>query len=901
MSMPILATKLYVPPPRPRVVPRPRLIERLDESLHGRLTLISAHAGSGKTTLIGEWVAGGERPAAWLSLDEEDNDPNRFLAYLISAVQTVAADVGEGLLDMLRAPQPPPAESILTALLNEISTLPEDLVLVLDDYHVIDARAVDDALAFLIEHLPPRMHLLIATREDPRLPLPRLRARGQLSEVRAADLRFTFSEAAEFLNRVMRLDLSAEEISAVESRTEGWIAGLQLAALSMRGREDVSGFIRAFAGDNRYILDYLVEEVLQRQPERVRGFLLDTSILERLNGSLCNAVTGLEESNALLESLERANLFVVGLDDKRRWFRYHHLFADVLSAHLKQERPDQLSTLHRRASEWYEQNDLPSEAIRHALAAEDYERAAALIELSARAMLMGRREEAFLGWLRALPDEEVRRRPVLGVYYALALISHDLEAGEARLRDAERLLDGTARAGEMVVVDEAEFRALPGIAAIIRAYHAGALGDVSGSVSHARRALDLLSGDEPLWRGAAATLLGLACWNGGDLEEAYRFIADGMESLRMAGDTTQLSSGAFILADIRRAQGRLRDAARIYDQALQIAEDHGEPMPPGAADLHVGMSELRRERDDLDSAWRYLQRSGELGERGGIWENRYRWHVATARIKEARGDLDGALESLDEAERLYLRSPDPYVRPIAAFKTRVWVRQGRLTEALRWARERGLSVHDDLSYLREFEHVTLARALIARYDGSRSESSIHEAMGLLERLLQAAQEGGRTGSVIEILVLQSLAYQAQDDTTHALASLERALELAEPEDYVRIFVDEGEPMARLLSEAAERGISPEYADRLLAASDAEERKSEDEPHRPPAQSLTEPLSGRELEVLRLIARGLSNREISERLFLAIITVKGHNRNIFRKLGAGRRTEAVARARELGLL
>lgn len=899
--MPILATKLYVPPAQPRAVLRPRLIERLDEGSHRRLTLISAHAGSGKTTLVGEWLATGERPAAWLSLDEGDNDPTRFVTYLIAAVQTVEPKVGEGLLGAVQSPQPPPTESILTALLNEISPAPEDFVLVLDDYHVIDSRPVDDVLAFMIEHLPPRMHLIIATREDPRLPLPRLRARGQLTELRAADLRFTSSEAAAFLNEVMDLDLSAEQLSAVEARTEGWIAGLQLAALSMRRREDVSGFIESFAGDNRYILDYLVEEVLQRQPERVRSFLLGTSILDRLSGPLCDAVTGQEESNALLEALERGNLFVVPLDDRRHWFRYHHLFADVLSAHLRQERPNEVATLHRRASEWYEHNGLPSEAIRHALAAGDYERAAALIELSARAMLMGRREETFLGWLRELPDELVSRRPVLGVYYALAVVSYDLEAAEVRLRDAERLLDGKAHAGETVVVDEEEFRALPGIAAIIRAYHAGAIGDVSGSVSHARRALDLLPEDEPLWRGAAATLLGLACWNGGDLEEAYRFIADGMESLRMAGDTTQSSSGAFILADIRRTQGRLRDAARIYDQALQIAEDHGEPMPPGAADLHVGMSELRRERDDLDSAWRYLQRSGELGERGGIWENRYRWHVATARIKEARGDLDGALESLDEAEHLYLRSPDPYVRPIAAFKTRIWVRQGRLAEALGWARERNLSSGDDLDYLREFEHVTLARALIARYESGRSESSIHEAMGLLERLLQAAQEGGRAGSVIEILTLQALARQALDDIPAALAPLERALELAEPEGYVRIFVDEGAPMTRLLSEAAERGISPGYADRLLAASDAEERKSGGEYHQPHARSLAEPLSGRELEVLRLVARGLSNREISEQLFLAVITVKGHNRNIFRKLGAGRRTEAVARARELGLL
>jgi LuxR family maltose regulon positive regulatory protein len=901
MATPILATKLYVPLPQPRGVLRPRLTERLNEGLNRRLTLICAPAGFGKTTLLSEWLAGQPRPAAWLSLDEGDGDPTRFLAYLVAALRTVAADVGEGVLGVLQSPQPPPIEAILTALLNEVATVPGDLVLILDDYHVIDARPIDNALAFLLDHLPPRMHLVIATREDPHLPLPRLRARGQLTELRAAELRFTPSEAAEFLNQVMSFDLSAEEITALETRTEGWIAGLQLAALSMRGREDVAGFIRAFAGDNRYIVDYLIEEVLQRQPERVRSFLLQTSILERLGGPLCDAVTGREDGGVMLEALERSNLFVVPLDDKRRWYRYHHLFADVLKARSMEEQPDLVPTLHWRASEWYEQNGLPSDAIHHALAAGDFGRTAALIELTARAMLLGRREQTFLGWLRALPDEEVRRRPVLGVYYALALVSHDLEAGEARLRDAERLLDDTTHTSEIVVVDEEEFRALPGIAAITRAYYAGAIGDVSGSVRHARRALDLLPEDEPLWRGAAATLLGLAYWTGGDLDEAYLFIANGMENLRMAGDTTQSPSGAFILADIRTAQGRLRDAARIYEQALQLAADHGESTPPGMADLYVGMSELRSEHGDLEAASRYLLRSKELGERGSISENRYRWYVARARIEEARGDLDGALELLDEAERLYIRSPDPDVRPIAALKTRVWVRQGRLPEALGWARERGLSVHDALSYLREFEHITLARVLIARYDGDRIERSLHEAMGLLERLLQAAEEGGRTGSVIEILVLQALAHEARGDISRALAPLERALNLAEPEGYVRVFADEGAPMARLLSEAADRGITPDCTGRLLAAFDAGERKSEGEPHQPPARSLTEPLSRRELEVLRLIAQGLSNREISERLFIALMTVKGHNRRIFAKLMVGRRTEAVARARELGLL
>jgi LuxR family maltose regulon positive regulatory protein len=910
MSTPILATKLYVPPPRPRVVLRPRLIEHLNESLHRRLTLISAPAGFGKTTLVSEWVAGCERPAAWLSLDEGDNDPTRFLSYLVAALQTIAPNIGEGVLGALRSPQPPPTESILTVLLNEVTTVEDEIVLVLDDYHVVDATLIDDALGFLIEHLPPRMHLVIATREDPSLPLARLRARGQLAELRAADLRFTPSEAAEFLEGVMGLSLSAEDIAALEDRTEGWIAGLQLAALSMRGREDVAGLIRAFAGDNRYIVDYLVEEVLQQQPERIRSFLLKTSILDRLNGPLCDAVTDQQEGNARLETLERGNFFVVPLDDKRHWYRYHHLFAEVLSAHLMAEQPGQVSTLHRRASEWYEQHGSAADAIRHALAAEDFERAADLVELAWPAMRRSRQEATLHGWLETLPDEVLHCRPVLSVGYASALMSSGkLESVEERLRDAERWLDTTADmsersqapSAELVVVDEEEFRRLPGAIAVFRAGLALARGDVPETVTYARRALDLVPEDDHLWRGAAAVLLGLASWTSGNLEAAHRSYADGMAHLRRAGHISDAINGSITLAAIRITQGRLREAMSTYERGLQLATEQGDPVMRGTADMYVGMSELHREWDDLEGATQHLLRSKEQGEHTGFPQNRYRWRIAMARIREARGDLDGALDLLDEAERLYMSDFPPNVRPIAALKTRVWVAQGRLAEALDWARERGLSAHDDLSYLREFEHITLARVLLARYKSDREERYIHEAMGLLERLLKAAEAGGRMGSVIEILVLQALAHEAQGDSPSALVPLERALTLAEPEGYVRVFVDEGRPMAQLLSEAAARGIMPDYTAKLLAVLESEEHKSEEGSHRFPTESVVGPLSQRELEVLRLIAQGLSNREISQRLFLALITVKGHNRNIFRKLQVRRRTEAIARARELGLL
>src|SRR5450755_4109350 len=583
---PILATKLYLPRLRPNVVSRPRLLERLNEGLHRKLTLISAPAGFGKTTLVSAWVAFIERPTAWLSLDEGENDPTQFLAYLVAALQPIAANIGEGVLDMLQSSLPLPTEAILTALLNEITTLPDNFVLVLDDYHVIDAKPVDIALTYLVEHLPPRMHLVIVTREDPQLPLARLRARGHLTELRAADLRFTASEAAAFLNQVMGLSLSAADIARLSDRTEGWIAGLQLAALSMQGHQDVPGFIRAFAGDHRYIVDYLVAEVLQRQPEPVRSFLLQTSILDRLNGPLCDAVTGQEEGNARLEALERGNFFVVPLDDQRHWYRYHHLFAEVLSAHLLAEQPDQVSTLHRRASAWYEQHDSAADAIRHALAACDFARVADLVELAIPAMRQSRQEARVLGWLKVLPDELVRARPVLSVHYAGALLLNGvLEGVEARLRDAEQWLDtktdrgelALAPAAEMVVVDEAEFRGLPGMIAIYRAAIALALGNVADTVKYARRALDLVPEDDHHRRGSAAGFLGLASWTSGDLEAAHRSYAECMALVQRSGHISDAIGCSIALADIRISQGRLREAMRTYERGLQLATEQSAP------------------------------------------------------------------------------------------------------------------------------------------------------------------------------------------------------------------------------------------------------------------------------------------------------------------------------------
>ena len=904
MAGPLLETKLHVPRRRRGLIARPRLSERLSHGAESALTLVSAPAGFGKTTLLAQWLATAPadgRPVAWLSLDQRDNDPALFWTYLVGALKTAVQGVGASALSLLQSHQPP-GEAALATLLNDLDAISDDVVLVLDDYHVIEARDVQEGMAFLLENLPPQIHLVIASRADPPLPLARLRGRGELVEIRATDLRFTPDEAAAYLNQVMGLVLTAPDVAALEERTEGWIAALQLAALSLQGREDMAAFIAGFAGDDRYIVDYLAEEVLQRQPEHVHHFLLQTSILDRLSGPLCDAVTGQDGGKAKLAALERGNLFLAPLDNRRQWYRYHQLFADVLQAHLVDEQPGDVPDLHLRASAWYEQNGEPSEAIRHALAARDFERAADLVELAIPAMRRTRQEAAMRGWLKALPDEVFRLRPVLSVGFAGAMLAGgELEGVETRLRDAERWLDTTTgnRKGlqappAAIVVDDEEFRRLPAEIELYRAALALTRGDVPGTVRHARRALELSPEEEHLGRAAAAGLMGLAFWASGDLEAGHSAYAECVAGLRRAGHIADTFGCAVALADIRLVQGRLGEAMRTYEQALQYAPEQSGSVLRGTADMYVGMSELHRERNDLHAATQNLLRSQELGEHTGLPQNRYRWRVAMARIRQAEGDLGGALDLLNEAERLYVSDFFPNVRPVPALRARVRAAQGELGEALGWASERGLSVGDDLSYLHEFEHVTLARVLLARYATHRAERSIQEVTRLLERLLRAAEEGQRTGSVIEILVVQALARQAREDVPAALASLRRAVTLAEPEGYVRIFADEGPPMASLLRAVTKQGTAPHYVRRLLAAINQAEDST------PANNGLIEPLSARELDVLRLLGTDLDGPEIARNLIVSLNTVRTHTRNIYAKLGVNNRRAAVRRARELDL-
>ena len=893
MSIPLLETKLYAPRTTVRLVPRPRLATRLRADAMPRLLLVSAPAGFGKSTMLAQLLD--RRPTtAWLSLDQGDNDPVTFWSYVVAALRSAVPDVGKTATALLDAPAPP-MKTVLTSLVNELAAA-EPLVLVLDDYHLIETVEIHESMGFLLDHLPAQVHLVIASRADPPLPLARLRARGELVEVRAADLRFTDGEAAAYFQG-MGLHLDARDVAALEGRTEGWIAALQLAALSLRGRDDVAAFIEGFAGDDRYVVDYLVEEVVQRQPEDVRRFLLETSILDRLSGPLCDAVTGQPGGRARLEALDRANLFLVALDDRRQWYRYHHLFADVLRARLLDEHPEQVPDLHRRASAWHEESGDTTVAIEHALAAGDSDRAAGLVEGVIPALTKQRREGQLRRWMEALPEEAFASRPVLANGYVGALMSTgEIRGVEPRLQIAEGWVEvaraepaGTLPAGLLVALPD-QFRKLPGWIKIHRAGLALMVGDASTTVDRAREAIAVLDPDDDLGHGAATALMGLASWRQGDVAAAEAAYAETIRRFEHVGYVADVLGCAVTMAEMQLTLGRLRAAERTFRDGLDLVARETTGPVRGTPDMHVGLSMVHDERGDLVAAREHLRVAHELGDHLGLPKHPHRWRIAEARIREADGDLTGAIAMLDEAERVYDGDFSPDVQPVAARRARVWVRQGRADLALDWAQRRGLSPGDEVSYLREFEHVTLARALLADPAPRRSLATRY-----LGRLLVDAEAGHRTGSVLEILVLQSLAHQRDGDHEAALASLARALSLAEPEGYVRTFVDEGAPMQTMLRTASKRGIEGSCAERLLRAGGST-----------PARTVTtgglvEPLSDREGDVLRLLASELTGPEIARELVVSLNTVRTHTKNIYAKLGVTSRRAAVRRAGELGLL
>jgi LuxR family maltose regulon positive regulatory protein len=873
----LLTTKIQVPPLPPKTVRRARLLEALDRGLQPnmRLTLISAPAGYGKTTLLSEWSRLCGVEVTWVSLDELDNDIARFIGQMAAALQKIEPDAGEATAQAFQSPRTPPLDSVLIPLLNNMSAIQNPFVLVFDDYHLIQAQPIHDALVFLLERLPSQVHIAVATRIDPPFPLGRLRGRGQLTELRAADLRFTLEETTAFLNQATEFDLSLKDITALHTRTEGWIAGLQLAAISMRHATDIATFIEAFSGSHEYILDYLTDEVLNRQPEKVKKFLLTTSILDRLCGSLCDAVTGQKDGQRRLEELRSANLFLISLDNERRWHRYHFLLAEVLRNRLNREMPESVAELHRKASAWYKEHGQPTEAIHHALAAQDFEQAAYLIEGVAEATIMRSEVVTLLTWVESLPDDLVRTRPRLSALYAAALMmaGHSLENVEARLRD-------TAPGSDI-----AAFRA------VISTFR----GDVRRSEELSRRALEDLPDDRLFYRSVLAWNLATNSLMRGDLQASLVALEETIRIGQKAGNLMISVVALCHQAEVTMMLGRLHEAERLYRQAMAMAVDEAGRALPAVGFAQIGLGELLREWNELEAAEalleegiRHIGQSGILGLMDG--------YTSLARLRQAKGDVDGANHAIKQAGQIAAKFDSTELDDliVSLHQVRLRLAQGD-TKAAR-AAFAAFSLKDlepaafQCFYLDKLTQLTLARLLIA-------EKRPNEAIALLESLPETLERQGWVGAMIEALILYALALQEQADTDRTIP-LERALQLAEPEGYARIFLDEGAPVARLLQEAVARKITHDYSRWLLLQFSPE---TEVEIHSIPKETLVDPLSERELDVLRLIAEGLSNAEIARRLFISISTVKWHNTNIYGKLGVESRIQAAAKARRLGLL
>jgi LuxR family maltose regulon positive regulatory protein len=906
----LLATKLRVPRLQRGFVPRLRLVEALDEGLARRLILVCGPAGSGKTALLADWGRRGSRPVAWLSLDAGDNDPARFWRHAVAALDRVRPGIAELAGPLLGPPAPPSFEGLVTALINELAAQPGDgeLLLVLDDYHLIDTRQAHDSLVFLLEHLPSGLHLVLASRSDPPLPLARLRAAGQLAELRTGDLRFTAAEAAALLRETAGDVLPIAAVAALAARTEGWAAGLQLAGLSLRGQPDVTAFVAAFSGSHRYVLDYLAGEVLEGQTDRVREFLLETSVLERLSGRLCDAVTGRTDSQAMLEQVERANLFLVPLDEVRGWWRYHHLFADLLRARLKQHQPGRVAALHHNAAAWCEEHGLADEAVRHALAAGDTTWAARLIERHFDETFWPGERATVQRWLSAVPAQLAGSRPRLCLVRAiLALASSDAEGAGPPLDAAERAFtDATDEPFEPSAGKAASLLVnVPAAIALGRASLAQLRGDADGTAAFASQTLTKTGEGESMLGSTARWLLAMAEWLRGRVAEAERAFAASITGWRAAGERYSAAYGCHHLGQVQRAQGRLDAAVGTYQQALEITAAPGRPAMPAAGIAFVGTGEVAYQRNELEAALRQVTEGIERCRQLTYTQPLATGLAALAWIRQASGDPGGAREAIADAERV---APGPDVtsllNPVPAQRARLLLAQGEVAAAARWVEERGLAPDDEPCYLREPEHLVLARVLLA-------QDRPGPALALLGRLHAAATTQGRTGSVIEIGALRALALAADGKEAAAVDALAQALMLGFPQGYVRVFADEGPPMAasvaRLVAvqkadQAAAREIPLGYLAQLL-------RAFGQEPAAPgtgraaaaAVPGLAEQLTARELEILALLAAGTPNPRIAEQLVVSLDTVKKHVSHILGKLGAANRTEAVTRARQLGLI
>ena len=925
----LLKTKLHIPPVRRPLVSRPRLVGRLHVALTMRegvrpaLTLISAPAGFGKTTLLSECAARCGPSVSWLSLDEQDNNATLFWSYVIVALQTLYDDVGATVLNVLQTPRGTPSEALLGQLLNQIAEIPEPIALILDDLHVITNPQIHEALVYFLEHLPAQMHLVVSSRADPPWPLARWRARGQVAELRTDDLRFTPGETAAFLNDAMGLGLSPEDVTALGARTEGWIAGLQLAALALHGitstqGRDARSFVHAFSGSHRYVLDYLVEEVLDRQPPAIQEFLLQTCILERLTAPLCDAVrfglaeapsrsrgtavrfgapsppgkSGKEDSQSILVQLEQANLFLVPLDDERRWYRYHRLFADLLRSQLDQEYGEQVSRLHRRAGAWCEKQGLFAEAVSHALAAGDVEAVTRMAKQNALATMDHGQLVTLVGLIDALPDNVVDARPWLCIAHAWALVfAGHLDAVESRLASTETALDAPGDAGhaEGPVLSAAEGRHIAGHIAAIRAYVFALRGNMTSAAELARKALGQLPQEDLAVRGLAEGLLGSALRWSGDLLAAARSLDRALTITQASGDSSTAVETLCSLAAVQLAQGQFHKTMATCRQALLLGDEHarrsGQRLPVVATSYNI-MSQVLYEWNDLDGALHQASQGITLSEQWGWPEGLALGYRRQARALQAAGDPDGARQAIQRARQAASGLSPWFGAHMAAHEARLWLAQGNLAKAFRWAQESGLRADDQPDHQQMDEYHTLARALIA-------QGKLDQASRLLAHLLELAETAGAMVSLVETLVLQALILQAHGQDEQALDALARALTIAPPEGYIRIFVDEGPPMGQLLRRAVAQETAVEYAGSLLAAL-GEEAVTD-------AAPMVSPLSAREAEVLRLLTTPLSHAEIAEELFVSLNTVRSHVKSIYGKLDVHSRMQAVDRARELGLL
>jgi LuxR family maltose regulon positive regulatory protein len=894
--MELLSTKVSVPRSRTNAIPRRKLHGRLDAGQSRKLTLVVGPPGFGKTTLVSEWIHECPHAFAWLSLDDSDDLPAQFWAYFIRSLQQLHPHLGERALALLQSPQPPAIHAMLTALINEASELPEELSIVLDDYHAIHAPSIHEALGFLIDHLPANMHLIITARADPPLALARLRAHDQLTELREADLRFDSDDAASFLAQTMGLTLSEDEIAALEARTEGWIAGLQIAALSLQGRDDISGFIRTFSGSHRHVLGYLADEVLNSQSEERVAFLLRTSILSRLSGPLCDAVTGNSGSQATLKELELASLFITRQDDEGVWYRYHPLFAEVLGALLQQTQAEEVPELHRRAGRWHASHGMTDEAVLHLLAGGDFEEAARLIESQASDMLRQGCGAMLMRWLEAMPEEIIHSRPLL----CLARGWTFLWGPEPHVNRVDEWVDRALRAA---LADPASDPEIAGQAAVLRATSAAIRWDPARSRAFSRQALDLLPVESP-WRSVMLLCLGTAYFYGGDLAPATDALSEARAfGLADGAPYVHLMAASF-LADVQVIRGHLSSAVEMYHQVL-TDNDSGLPLR-GTVMAHGGLAGIFCERNQLDDAAAHLQTGNEqLGEVGGAW-TALALYRAAARLHAAKGNWGEALDVLDRAcQSGEGAEVDLVVAQSGALRARMQLALGNVEAATAWAAESGLNQDDPgVTHpgLRETEYLTLARVLCAR-------GSYEESLALLDRLMQSADTEQRTGSAIAILTQQSLALRARGNPDPAFRCLDRALSLAESEGFVRTFVDEGAPLQSLLQDYrrltqqrlghdANRPLLRRLAlmDKLLAAFSQPASNGRTE-----REASFGTLSERELDVMRLIAEGRSNQEIAALLVIALSTVKSHINSIYGKLGAQRRTQAITIARDLGLL